>query len=117
MHREKEERQQAETKAAKKKAREIVKEIKAGVKGKGVSGSIEPETTRPGGRPPGTDRGSVRDIAAKTGIDRNSIRRDLNRGRKLGVDTLTKLKNTSLDQAGELDALVALSAIFQKQER
>jgi len=43
----------------------------------------------------------VRDIAAKTGIDRKSIRRDLNRGRKLGVDTFTKLKNTSLDQAGD----------------
>ena len=50
----------------------------------------------------------TKDTASKTGISERTIRRNAERGRKIGEANLKKIANTSPDSGSELDALAKL---------
>jgi ParB family chromosome partitioning protein len=52
----------------------------------------------------------TKDTADKTGMSERTIQRNDERARKVGEDNLRKIAGTSLDRAGELDALAKLDA-------
>jgi ParB family chromosome partitioning protein len=67
------------------------------------------QSQRRAGQETGSDPGSVRDHANKTGESKDRIQRSKKRFETLGSANLKKVVGTSLDKAGELDALAQLS--------
>lgn len=51
---------------------------------------------------------SANEIAKETGLSTSTVKRDINRGKALGVETLNKIKGTSLDSGAQMDALAKL---------
>ncbi len=74
----------------------------------GANAPASKQSQRRQGTSTGPNAASTRDLAAKTGRSKDSIRRAKTRAKELGTETLERVKDTSLDKGTELDALAKL---------